>query len=85
MVSGRSCIWAAGLALARARQVRAMCPRSFSVGAELEHVALGHHGEDLARGEQAVRDEELVVGAVAADGGLRSIAGSARSGARSGR
>ena len=31
MVSTPSCIWAAGLALARARHVNAMLPRSFSL------------------------------------------------------
>ena len=33
----------------------------------VEHVALGHQGEDLPRREKAVRQEELVVGAAAAD------------------
>ena len=37
------------------------------VRAVLEHVALGDEAEDLARRQQAVREEELVVGAVAAD------------------
>ena len=34
----------------------------FRGGPKLDHVALGHQGEDLARGEEAVGREELVVG-----------------------
>ena len=42
-----------------------MWPRSFLVGAVIERVPLGQQPEDLARREQAVGQEELVVGAAA--------------------
>jgi hypothetical protein len=39
------------------------------VGAELDHVPAGQHGEHLARGGEAVGNEELVEGPPAADAG----------------
>ena len=67
MVIGRSCICARGLALARLRQVIGMLAELLGRGAELDHVALGEHGEHLARRQQPVRHVQLVVGASAAD------------------
>ena len=53
--------------MARARQASGDAAELLGRRAVLDHVALGHQGEDLARGQQAVGGEQLVVRAAAAD------------------